>query len=258
MMKKRWFQVGWPPVAVLFSFLVIWQLAVTWGHIEEFLLPSPLRILEVFTQADVRARLWMHAASTIRITLLGLGSGIGLGIVLAVLLHVIPFLRSGIYPLLILTQNVPIVATGPLLIIWLGYGIAPKVVLIMLVCFFPVVVSTLTGLSQPDPQYLNYMQMIGATKRQLLWKLELPNALPYLFSGMKLAASYSVITAVAAEWLGSKEGLGTYIKLSANGFMTAQVFATIVVIVAVSLGLFGIFALLAKWAVRWNIKNGGR
>ncbi|OPA80124.1 nitrate ABC transporter permease [Paenibacillus selenitireducens] len=256
MRKKSWFQLGWPPVAVLLSFLVIWQCAVSIGHIEEWLLPSPLRILETFTLPEVYNRLWMHAMATVRITTLGLAAGIGLGVVLAVLLHLVPFLKRGVYPLLILTQNVPVVTTGPLLVIWLGYGISPKVVLIMLVCFFPIVVSTLTGLTQPDAQYMNYLQMIGATKRQILWKLELPNALPYLFSGMKLAASYSVITAVTAEWLGAKDGLGIYIKLSGNGFMTARVFAAIVVIVAFSLILFGIFSLLERFAIRWKPKKG--
>lgn len=255
--NKNWLQKGWPPVAVLFFFLVLWQVAVDWGHIEEFLLPSPLKIVETFGQHDVYTRLTMHTLATVKITTLGLAAGIAVGVVLAIMLHLVPFLRRGVYPLLLLTQNVPVIVTGPLLIIWLGYGISPKVVLIMLVCFFPVVISTLTGLTQPDAQYMNYLQMIGASKRQILWRLELPNALPYLFSGMKLAASYSVITAVTAEWLGAKNGLGTYIKLSANGFMTARVFAAIVVIVAFSLLLFWIFQLLERWAIRWKPSQRG-
>lgn len=257
MFKNKWFKLGWPPLAVILAVLIIWQIAVALGDIKEFLLPSPLRIMETFAMQDVYTRLWTHSLATLQITLLGLGAGIALGIVLAIALHLVPFLKRGVYPLLILSQNVPVVATGPLLLIWLGYGISPKVILIMLVCFFPVVVSTLTGLTQPDAQYMNYLQMIGANKRQILWKLELPNAMPYLFSGMKLAASYSVITAVVAEWLGAKNGLGIYMKLSASGFMTAKVFATIFVIVLLSLSLFAIFAALERWAIRWKPKKGG-
>ncbi|CAH0118433.1 MULTISPECIES: ABC transporter permease [unclassified Paenibacillus] len=252
MKVKHWVRQGWPPLAVILVLLIGWQTAVTVGHIEAWLLPGPLQIVEVFGNADVAARLWSHTFATARIALLGFGAGAVFGVVLAISLHLIPGMRAAVYPLLVLSQNIPVITTGPLLVMWLGYGLLPKVILIMLVCFFPVIVATLTGLTQPDPHLLNYMRMIGARKWQIMRKLEFPSALPHLFSGLRIAASYSVLTAVVAEWIGAKEGLGIFIRLSANGYMTDRVFASIFVIVALSLLLFALVVTLERCVIRWQ------
>ncbi|MBW7460834.1 ABC transporter permease subunit, partial [Paenibacillus sepulcri] len=157
------------------------------------------------------------------------------------------------YPLLVLTQNVPVIALGSLLVVWFGFGILPRLILIMLVCFFPVVVAMLTGLTQSDPKLVDYMKMIGASKSQLFWRLELPNAVSYLFSGLKIAASYSVISAIYAESIGGSEGLGNFMLVSQRGWQTANVFSAIAIIVVLSLILFGIISLAEQILVR-----GGR
>jgi ABC-type nitrate/sulfonate/bicarbonate transport system permease component len=170
-------------------------------------------------------------------------------------LHVIPRFKAGFYPLLILSQNIPTIALAPLLMIWFGFGLLPKVIVITLVCFFPVAIATLDGFVQTDRTMLGYMRMIGAGRRQIFFKLELPNALPYLFSGLKISATYSVMGAVIAEWLGSDKGIGVYMLLSKNSFRTDRVFAAIAIIVGLSLLLFGFIAFLEKLVIRWNVKS---
>ena len=193
---------------------------------------------------------------TLRITLLGFGAGALLGFLIAALLHVIPWAKSGFYPLLVLSQNVPIMAIGPLLVLWFGFGMLPRVILIALVTFFPVAVAMMTGLSKSDGRLFEYMRMIGASPNQLFWRLELPGAMPHLFSGLKIAASYSVISAIYAEAIGSDSGLGYFILIAQHGFETVKVFAAIAVIVLLSLALFGVIALAERLFVRGASPRG--
>lgn len=256
MKRKTWIQAGWPPAVAILLLLSIWQSATAIWSIPHWLLPSPLYIMrEGWMNAG---RLWMHTAATIQMTLIGFAIGTGIGIMLACVLHLVPRLKSAVYPLLVLSQNVPMIALAPLLMIWFKFGILPKIIVITLVCFFPVAVATLDGLTRTDPVMLNYMRMIGANRRQLFAKLEWPHALPNLFSGLKISATYSVMGAVIAEWLGSDKGVGVYMLLSKSGFRTDRVFVTIFVIVALSLLLFGCIILLEKICVRWKPSSIGK
>ncbi|QAY65555.1 ABC transporter permease [Paenibacillus protaetiae] len=239
-----------PPAAVILVLLAAWQIAVTVTGTGEWLLPSPLRIIE--TAAEVWPRLSEHMLATIELVLPGFAGGVGAGFLLAALLHFVPGAKSGIYPLLVLSQNVPIIAIGPLLTLWFGYGIVPKLILMWLVCFFPVSVALLAGLNDVDPKLRNYMEMIGSSRWQLFWRLELPNAVSHLFSGLKIAASYSVLTAVVAEWIGSQKGLGYFMLLASNGFQTARVFAAVFLIVILSLLMYGLVSLAERLLVRWK------
>ncbi|REE94332.1 ABC-type nitrate/sulfonate/bicarbonate transport system permease component [Paenibacillus taihuensis] len=242
-----------PPVIVLALFLLIWQAAVRIFDIDAYVLPSPASIVK--QGLNDWSSLLQHMKATLGITLLGFGIGAVLGFLLAALLHIIPGAKAGFYPLLVLTQNVPLMALGPLLVIWFGFGMMPRVVLITLVTFFPVVVAMLTGLTQCDPKLMNYMRMIGAKRAQLFWRLELPSSVPHLFSGLKIAASYSVISAIYAESIGSNKGLGYYILLKQRGFETAKVFAAVAVIVMLSLILFGAITLLERMFVRGRVPS---
>lgn len=237
-----------PPVIVLAAFLLLWQGAVWLLNTDAYILPSPSAIAK---QAyDSGPDLAHHMRATLSITLLGFGIGAVIGFAIAALLHVIPWAKSGFYPLLVLSQNVPVMALGPLLVLWFGFGLLPRVILITLVTFFPVAVAMMTGLSKSDGSLRNYMRMIGASKSQLFWRLELPGSLPHLFSGLKIAASYSVISAIYAESIGSDSGLGYFILLARHGFETAKIFAAIAVIVLLSLALFGVIALAERLLVR--------
>ncbi|RAP76340.1 ABC transporter permease [Paenibacillus montanisoli] len=242
-----------PPVLVLALFLLIWQAAVALFQVDAYLLPSPIAIAKQIY--DEHEQLLRHLLATLGMTLLGFGAGALLGFVLAGLLHLIPGAKAGFYPLLVLTQNVPLMALGPLLVLWFGFGTLPRVILITLVTFFPVAVAMLTGLMQSDEKLVNYLRMIGASKRKLFWRLELPSSVPHLFSGLKIAASYSVITAIYAESIGSSKGLGYYILLAQRGFETANVFAAIALIVLLSLVMFGAIALAEHLYNRGKVKG---
>ncbi|GAB6992183.1 ABC transporter permease [Paenibacillus pini] len=223
-------------------------------HIKKWILPAPAIIAkEAQGQSDI---LWDHTLATIQLTLIGFLIGTLIGLVIAIMLHLIPFLKSALYPLLILSQNIPTIALAPLLMIWFGLGILPKLIVITLVCFFPVAVATLGGLKQTDPVMLNYMRMTGASRGQIFTKLELPHALPSIFSGLKIAATYSVMGAIIAEWIGASKGIGYYMMLQKAGYRTDRMFVAIMIIVGLSLLMFGLIALLEKWLVRWKPSQG--
>ncbi|MCD1257558.1 ABC transporter permease [Paenibacillus athensensis] len=253
MKLKKWIQAGWPPVSAVILLLLVWQLAVSCGWVEGWLLPSPLQIIAEASNA--LPRIGMHTAATVRIVLLGFVLGAGIGIALACLLHLAPLLKAALYPLLIVSQNVPTIAIGPLLIIWFGFGLLPKLILIVLVCFFPVCMSTLDGFARTDRTAYNYMQMLGAGKYQLFAKLELPYALPFVFSGLKISATYSVMGAVIAEWLGGSEGLGYYMILQKSSYRVDREFIAIVIIIALSLSFWRLIVWLEKRVIRWNVKR---
>jgi ABC-type nitrate/sulfonate/bicarbonate transport system permease component len=241
---RRW----GPPAIVLALFIAAWQAAVTLLDIPDYELPAPLDIA-ANTIAEA-PRLLEHLRSTVSTTLLGFAAGAAAGFLLAALLHLLPGARAGLYPLLVLSQNVPVMALGPLLVIWFGFGMVPRVLLVILVCFFPVVVAMLSGLTQTDRGLMNYMKMIGASRRQLFLRLELPASLPYLFSGLKLAASYSVISAIYAEAIGGSKGLGSYMLLSQRGFELTNEFSAIAVVILLSLLMFAVIAAAEKLVLR--------
>lgn len=248
-MRSYWKQI-WPPLVAVVFFLGLWQVSVSLFHIESWILPSPSDIAR--ETSGNASGIWAHTAATLRLTLIGFPIGTGVGLIVALLLHLLPWLKRALYPLLILSQNVPSIALAPLLIIWFGFGLLPKVVLITLVCFFPVSVAAMGGLMQSDRTMLNYMKMAYANKWQIFTKLELPGSLPALFSGLKISATYAVMGAVVAEWIGADKGIGYYMLLQKSAYRTDRVFVAIAIIVLLSLVLFALIALLEKWLVRWK------
>lgn len=240
----------WPPLVAVILFLIVWQGAVSVFHIEKWILPSPADIVKV-SSAEAE-NLWGHTLATLRLMIIGFVIGTAVGLLVAFVLHYIPFLKSSLYPLIILTQNVPVIALAPLLMIWFGFGVLPKIIIITLVCFFPVAVSAMDGLTRTDRVMLDYMRMAGATKAQIFYKLEVPHALPSMFSGMKIAATYSVMGAIIAEWVGADKGIGYYMMLQKASYRTDKTFVAIAVIVAISLAMFILIALLEKWLVRYR------
>ncbi|WP_232699390.1 ABC transporter permease [Brevibacillus daliensis] len=257
-MKKSfgYVKAGWPPILAVFLLLLLWQGATMIFQIEDWILPSPLAIVqEGINQAP---QLGKHLLATLKITLLGFAIGSGIGLVLAFVLHSLPMIRRAIYPLLIVSQNIPTIILAPLLMIWFGFGLLPKMILITLICFFPVTLSTMTGLAQTDPQMKRYMMMIGANRKQIFWKLELPNSLPSIFSGLKISATYSVMGAVISEWLGAKEGLGLYMLRAQSSFHTDRVFVTMFIIVLMSFAIFGLITFIERRLIGWRPSNEGR
>ena len=246
---------GWRPVAVLLLFILLWELCSRWFDIPEWLLPPPSLIME--TGINGWTDYAPHLFSTIRLTFSGFIIGVIFGLLLAVFLHLLPVVREALYPLLILSQNIPIIVLAPLLVIWFGFGALPKLIIIVLVCFFPIAIAAMDGLRQTNPEWMHYMKMAGATKGQIFRKLEWPNALPSIFSGVKISAAYSVMGAVISEWLGANKGIGVYMTLASSSFRTDRVFVAIFLIMGLSLLFFLLINLLEKRMTSWQRKGGG-
>ncbi|MBN2907967.1 ABC transporter permease [Polycladomyces sp. WAk] len=252
-MMKR-FNHG-PSILFFAVLLLLWEAAVRLWSIDPWMLPAPSLILK--TLAHEWTRIPENLIATAWIAICGLLSGLAIGLVSAVVLHLSALLKKMIYPLLVLSQNIPLIALAPLLILWLGFGMEPKVIVVALVCFFPITVSTLDGFQQTDRTLIMYMEMAGASRLQRFFKLEWPSALPSFFSGCKLAATYSVMGAVIAEWLGAKDGLGVMMQLASSSFRTDRVFVAILLVAGLSLLLFAAISLIEAWTLRWQIRKGG-
>ncbi|HEY0217038.1 MAG TPA: ABC transporter permease [Cellulomonas sp.] len=230
--------------------LLVWEAATRVLAIPAWMLPGPVRIAQ--EAVAVAPTLGQDVAATVRLTLLGGVLGVALGLALAAVLHLVEPLRAAVYPLLIVSQNVPSIALAPLLVIWFGFGLTPKIVVIVLVCFFPVAVATMDGLRGADRVVLDYLRMSGAGRWQLFTKVEVPSALPSVFSGLKIAATYAVMGAVVAEWVGSDRGIGHYMLLQKSAFRADRVFVAILAVVVLSLALFALIAALERRATRWR------
>jgi ABC-type nitrate/sulfonate/bicarbonate transport system permease component len=238
-----------PPLVLILSLLAVWQLGTSVMQIPKWLLPSPLQILEAGIEA--RGLLGPHTWQTLKETWLGLALALSVGLGLALLVDSSSLLRRTIYPLLVTSQTVPILALAPLLIIWFGYGIVPKVIVVALVCFFPIVVSTADGLRVADPDLIALLRAMGASGRQIFLKVRVPGALPSFFSGLKIAITYSVVGAVIGEWVGASQGLGIFMIRSSKNFLTDRVFAAIAVTSLLSIVMFAVVMLLERSLLPW-------
>jgi ABC-type nitrate/sulfonate/bicarbonate transport system permease component len=240
-------------IATLIVFIALWQVSCIVFVMDRWILPDPWTI--ALRMAEDSALLWKHIQSTLKLTLMGVGLGLAVGIIVAIVLHSVPFLRMAISPLLVLSQNVPIIALGPLLIIWFGFGLTPKLILLIIVCFFPIALSMLAGLGHAEPQLREYLGMIGASRWERMKRLEFPASLTFLFSGLKITVTYAVTSAVVAEWLGASKGIGYYLVLKFKGYDTSAVFGAIVCIITLSLLLYGAVALLERLIIRWHPRS---
>jgi putative hydroxymethylpyrimidine transport system permease protein len=184
--------------------------------------------------------------------LLGFGCALAVGLAFAVLLHLFETLRRAFYPLIVASQTVPIIVVAPILVVWFGYGIGPKLAIIALICFFPITVNTLDGLRSVDPEAVKMMRTLDAGRWQVFRRVEAPTALPYAFSGAKIAVAVAVIGAVFGEWAGSESGLGHLMLQASAQLLTARLFAAVVVLSAFAIALFAALSLLERKVVTWR------
>lgn len=245
----------WPSVVLILFLIVIWEVSVAYWEIDAWMLPAPSAIMKELIVYS--PRLGTEIMATVEIALAGLAIGVVVGICTATFLHLSSFLKKMVYPLIVLSQNIPLIALAPLLVMWLGLGMLPKLIVVALVCFFPITVSMMDGFLQTDRTLLTYVKMAGASRFELFRKLEWPSALPSLFSGLKVSATYSVMGAVIAEWLGAEHGLGVIMTLASSSFRTDRVMIAILLIMCLSLCLFGIITFLERLSLRWK-QGGGR
>jgi ABC-type nitrate/sulfonate/bicarbonate transport system permease component len=193
-----------------------------------------------------------HIPATLEVTVWGLALAIGIGLSLAALMDLIAPLRWLLYPLLVLSQTIPIFAIAVILILLFGFGTGPKIVVVALFCFYPITISTLGGLRSVDSQYTALLRSMGANRLQIWWKVRLPSAMPAFFSGLKLSATYCVIGAVMGEYVGSGDGLGKFLQRSYRSFASDQVFLAVGIIAALSVGFLSLVFLIERVALRWR------
>jgi ABC-type nitrate/sulfonate/bicarbonate transport system permease component len=249
--------IGWLAPAVVVALLIgLWEVAAQWDwladalNIQPFLIPAP---------SDVASSLWTdrelladNAWVTLQEIVLGFALAAVVGVAFALVLHLSDTLRRAFYPLLMASQTVPVIAIAPILVVWFGFGLGPKLVIVALVCFFPITVNTLDGLRSVDPELPRMMRTLDGSRGQILRRVEVPSALPFLLSGAKIAAVVSVIGAVFGEWSGASEGLGHLILVSQSQLQTARVFAAVVVLSALAIGMFGLLSLLERRVAWWR------
>ncbi len=241
---------GYGPAFVLtLTLLALWELYVRAGQVSVQVLPAPTTIVQALI--DNWNVIYDNTIQTLLETVLGMGVAILLGLLLAIMLDISGWLRRAIYPLLVTSQTIPIIALAPLLLIWIGYDIRPKLIVVALYCFFPIAIACADGLASAEPELLNLLRSMRASRWQILWLVRLPGAMPAFFSGLRIAATYSVIGAIFGEYVGAEKGLGIYMQRAANSFATVQVFAAILVTAVLSLLLFGLVSVIERIALPW-------
>ncbi len=244
-----------PALLTIATILAVWQIAVEWRDTPRWLLPSPLDIGTAMI--DSAGLLMRHLGITLLEMGLGFTIALALGVFVAVACHLSGAIRRSVYPLLVVSQSIPVIVLAPLLVIWFGFGIAPKVALIVLVCFFPICVSFLDGLQTADSEILQLLRAMGANRWQLFRIGRLPAALPALASGSKIAATYSVVGAVIAEWLGASQGLGVFLIRSQNSFRADRALAVIVIVSVIAISAYLLIELLARLSMPWHYGQQG-
>ncbi|MDJ0990582.1 MAG: ABC transporter permease [Desulfobacterales bacterium] len=243
-------QTGWLPAAIILGLLALWETGCRFGGLPDFILPPPSQVLQV---AVLEApRLLPHAAVTLTEILAGIGLALTVAIPLAVVMFARPALERSLAPFLIASQAIPVFALAPLLVVWLGYGLASKILMAAVIIFFPITVSLLEGFKSCDPAYRTLFRLMGAGFGQTLVRLHWPWALPYFFAGLKVGVSVATIGAVIGEWVGAQQGLG-YLMIQSNARLkTDWVFAAIFYLALMGLGLWWLVGKLERRLAAWR------
>jgi putative hydroxymethylpyrimidine transport system permease protein len=240
----------WPPLALLAAAVGVWELVVRAAHVPDYLFPAPTEVSA--SLADDSGLLGRATLVTAREMVLGYLVGVAGAVAIAVVLHFSAALRRALLPLLVLSQTVPTVLLAPILAILLGYGIEPKLVVVAVVCFFPIVVNTVDGLRSADPELVRMMRTLHGGRLAIFRRVELPGALPAIFSGARVAATYAAVGAVFGEWAGSSAGLGFVILQAQPALETARIFAAVLVLSVLALALYGLVTIAERFLVPWQ------
>ncbi len=238
------------PVISVVTVVLLWLLLSEGEIVPAYMLPSPTDVVKVFfTDTEI---LLSHAAVTVQEALYGLLLGTAIGFVIAVVMDRFEFLYKAFYPLLVISQTIPTIAVAPLLVLWMGFSMAPKITLVVLTTFFPVSVSLLDGFKSADRDEINLIRSMGGSRFQIFRHVKLPSAAEQFFSGLKVSASYSVVGAVISEWLGGFEGLGVYMTRVKKAYAFDKMFAVIILISALSLLLMALITVLRNYVLRYK------
>ena len=242
-----------PPIVLVAVFVALWQVYVSVSGIRQTILPGPWRVVEALVN------FWDVISDNLGYTMveaaIGFTTALAIGFAFAVLLDYSPVLRRAVYPILVASQTIPMVAIAPLLIIWFGYDIVPKIIVVWLVCFFPIVVAGVDGFASTDPETTRLFRSLQATRFQIFWKLRLPSALPFIFSGIRIAITYAIGGAVLGEYVGAEKGLGIFIQRSKNSFRNDLIFAAVLVTAVASIALFLLVSVVQHRVMPWYYRQ---
>jgi NitT/TauT family transport system permease protein len=237
------------PAFTMLALVAAWEAIARLLTLPAFLLPLPTAILA--TALEWKRQIPGHFAVTLYETLVGFALSIAVGVPVAVLIVSSRLLSATIYPILLVLQSVPKVAVAPLLLVWVGYGELPKILVVFLVCFFPIVIATAAGLTSAPPEMLDLVRALSASRLQTLIKVRFPYAMPQIFVGLKVAITLAVIGSVIGEFVGSEQGLGYLIMASSAQVNTALAFASMILLSVMSIVLFYVIEWLERWLVPW-------
>jgi len=237
-------------VSAIAVLLVIWQFICSFEIVESFMLPSPIQV--IVTLVKEFPLLMEHSIVTLTEALVGLAVGVLLGFVMAVVMDHYDFLYKAFYPLIVLTQTIPAVAIAPLLVLWFGYEMAPKIILIVITTFFPISIGLLNGFKSADKDSIDLLRAMGGNRIQVFRHIKLPGAMSQFFAGLRISASYAVVGAVISEWLGGFKGLGVYMTLVKKAYAFDKMFAVIFLISIVSLFLMKLVDIAEKKCMPWQ------
>jgi ABC-type nitrate/sulfonate/bicarbonate transport system permease component len=242
------------PALVFLVLLVLgWEAWVRFYDTKPYVLPGPSRIWEAFL--ETRSTIPGHVRTTVAEAALGLVFSAVVGVALAVVMALVPFVRRVLYPLMVVSQTIPMVVLAPLLMIWFGFDMTPKVIVVALYGFFPIVVATVDALTRADPEMVGLVRSMGAGRTAVLRHVLIPSALPAFFAGLKIASAYAVLSAVIGEWVGASSGLGVFITRAQTSFRVDRVFVAVAVVALVSIAFFALVHLAARLATPWMYVN---
>ncbi|NLB89116.1 MAG: ABC transporter permease [Syntrophomonadaceae bacterium] len=237
----------WFSIIILLS---LWELGVRLYNIKPWILPGPVQVFNAIVNSlDI---LMVHTITTFYEASLGLIISIILALIVAFILNHVEWLNYAVYPLLIISQTIPLIVLAVLFIIWFGWGLLPKVLIVILVCFFPITINLINGLRSVDPDQINLFNSMNASLWDTFKMVKFPHALPSFFTGLKIAATYSIMAAVIGEWLGAKQGLGYFMTIKQKSFAIDEVLAAVVIICVISLGLVKLIELIEYVVIPWN------
>ncbi len=234
----------------LLIIVLLWLGVCETGLVPAYMLPSPIDVAKVFVTD--RAIIMTHSIVTLQESIYGLALGIVLAFLMATIMDRFIVLDRACYPLIVITQTIPTIAIAPLLVLWMGFGMAPKITLVVITTFFPICIGLLDGYKSVDRDSIDLMRAMGANRVQIFTNVKFPKALPQFFSGLKISASYAVVGAVVAEWLGGFEGLGVYMTRVKKAYAFDKMFAVIIFIIVISLLLMLVVQLIRRTTMPWE------
>jgi len=238
-----------PPTALIIILIISWYFVAKVSGLSSFILPTPLEVIQVGW--ETRGLLLNAIGTTLLATGIGLVLALIAGVGIAALMDFWPLVHRALYPILVVSQTIQILAIAPILIIWFGFGLTPTVLIVVLFCFFPLAVSTADGLTSSEPELIALLRAMGATRRQIWRMIRMPSALPSFFSGLRLAVTYSIVAATIGEWVGGSPGLGLYMLRSKNALATDQVFVAMFITSLLSVALFMLVFVIDRLTLPW-------